>query len=242
MQFSKKLEGEKYVSPHFQVKEFACHDGSDYIPIDNGLVFKLEKLRKNLGNVPIIINSAYRSRDYNRKIGGVSESYHLYGKAVDITVKGKTPKEIAHAAQSLWFNGIGRYDTENFVHLDVRKKPAFWLGHGQIPVETFGNFVSFKISDISNLKSALYCDGWDPQSINKEFDNNLDNILKYCQIRKGSEGNATRLVQSCVGVNPDGVAGQKTRAAIIEWQKKHGLFADGIFGYKCWKKAIKAGY
>ena len=33
-QYSLATEGDKRVTEHFQVKEFACHDGSDYVPID----------------------------------------------------------------------------------------------------------------------------------------------------------------------------------------------------------------
>ena len=60
-------EAEKNASEHFKVKEFACHDGSDYVPIDKGLLIKLEALRAKLGHLPIHINSGYRSTEYNNK-------------------------------------------------------------------------------------------------------------------------------------------------------------------------------
>jgi hypothetical protein len=47
----------------------------------------LEVLRKRYGG-PIIINSGYRSPQLNRKIGGVKNSNHLTGCAVDIRVTG----------------------------------------------------------------------------------------------------------------------------------------------------------
>jgi hypothetical protein len=47
----------------------------------------LEVLRKRYGK-PIIINSGYRSPQLNRKIGGVKNSNHLTGCAVDIRVTG----------------------------------------------------------------------------------------------------------------------------------------------------------
>ena len=47
----------------------------------------LEVLRERYGK-PIIINSGYRSPQLNRKIGGVKNSNHLTGCAVDIRVTG----------------------------------------------------------------------------------------------------------------------------------------------------------
>ena len=46
----------------------------------------LEVLRKRY-NAPIIINSGYRSPQLNKKIGGVANSNHLTGCAVDIRVE-----------------------------------------------------------------------------------------------------------------------------------------------------------
>lgn len=66
----------------------------------------------------VIINSAYRTPEYNKKAGGAAKSYHLSGQAFDIAVKGKTPEEVARCAQELGINGIIRYNT--FVHADSR--------------------------------------------------------------------------------------------------------------------------
>lgn len=49
---------------------------------------------------------------------------------------------------------------------------------------------------------------------------------------------ATKLVQAIVGANVDGDPGQNTKNAIIAWQKKNGLTADGVFGSNSWKKAL----
>ena len=50
------------------------------------LLEKLEKLRKIIEK-PIHITSGYRCFAYNRKVGGVANSYHLIGLAADIKVK-----------------------------------------------------------------------------------------------------------------------------------------------------------
>ncbi len=78
--FSKNTEGDKKLSPHFTVSEFACKDGSDTILIDTMLVYYLEKIRDHFGK-SITINSAYRSPSYNAAVGGASESLHMNGMA-----------------------------------------------------------------------------------------------------------------------------------------------------------------
>ena len=50
--------------------------------------------------------------------------------------------------------------------------------------------------------------------------------------------NLTKIVQRAVGVTVDGLCGSKTAAAIKEYQKKHGLAADGEVGINTWKKIL----
>lgn len=47
------------------------------------LVEFLQMIRNEL-HLPIIINSAYRSKEVNEVVGGVSSSYHMKGLAADI--------------------------------------------------------------------------------------------------------------------------------------------------------------
>ena len=47
------------------------------------------QIRMNL-KMPVIISSGYRCKKLNNKIGGVYNSQHIEGKAVDFTVKGKS--------------------------------------------------------------------------------------------------------------------------------------------------------
>jgi len=96
------------------------------------LIRVLEWLREYDITAPVLINSWYRDRNYNRSIGGVTGSMHLTLGACDIVKVGFTPRQVALALemhpQSRTF-GMGRYD--NFTHLDVRGQlgmtaPARW--------------------------------------------------------------------------------------------------------------------
>lgn len=116
--FSLKNDGDKQLSEHFKVKEFRCKDGSDKILIDVDFVrSKLQDIRSHFG-APVTINSAYRTKTYNAKVGGATSSYHLKGQAFDIVVKGHTPQEVARYAQSIGVKGVIQYNT--FVHVDSR--------------------------------------------------------------------------------------------------------------------------
>ena len=47
--------------------------------------------------------------------------------------------------------------------------------------------------------------------------------------------NLTKIVQKAVGAEIDGKFGSKTKEAVIAYQKKHGLVADGAVGINTWK-------
>lgn len=117
--FSYAKDGNKKISANFSAKEFRCKDKSDKILLDTVFVReKLQKIRDHFGT-PVTINSAYRTANYNKTVGGASSSYHMYGRAFDIVVQGHTPEEVAKYAQTLGINGIIQYNS--FVHVDSRE-------------------------------------------------------------------------------------------------------------------------
>lgn len=127
LSYSLRKDGETYLSPDFQVKEFACRDGSDKIMISLRLVHILQCIRDHFGK-PVTVNSAYRTEAYNAKVGGAKASQHLRGTAADIAIKGVAPSAVAAYAETLLpsTGGIGRYET--FTHVDVREGKARWTG------------------------------------------------------------------------------------------------------------------
>ena len=91
-----QLNSNAKLSEHFKLGEFtksSSHPEVYNIPSHEAIANLkrictwLEVLRKRYGK-PIIINSGYRSPQLNRKIGGVKNSNHLTGCAVDIRVTG----------------------------------------------------------------------------------------------------------------------------------------------------------
>lgn len=125
MVFSKERHGNNYVAKNFRVKEFACQDKSDPIFISAELVEVLQDVRNYFGRA-VSINSAYRNPTHNKKVGGVANSYHLYGMAADIVVSGVPARNVYNYLCSKYHDkyGIGRYET--FTHIDVRPIFSRW--------------------------------------------------------------------------------------------------------------------
>ncbi len=121
------------LTKNFKLSEFDCKDGSEMpsqlLPNVLELAESLQELR-NVLNTPVKINSAYRSLEHNASIGGTNSSQHLFAKAADIVVKGKTPAQVATMIKLLILQGkmkqggIGIYDT--FTHYDIRGYKARW--------------------------------------------------------------------------------------------------------------------
>lgn len=105
---------------HFTGKEFRCKDGTKEFLFCPNLIEVLERIRK-IVNSPVIINSGYRTPEWNTKVGGTKCSYHMKGMAADIVVKGHTTKEVAKIADEIMKNHGGVIRYTNFVHVDVRE-------------------------------------------------------------------------------------------------------------------------
>jgi hypothetical protein len=85
---------------------------------------ELQKIREYF-NKPVIVTSGFRIKAYNDIIGGAKESQHLYGNAADIQIRGIKTLDIMQAARSITkFKGYGY--SFNFLHVDLRDKPAYW--------------------------------------------------------------------------------------------------------------------
>lgn len=220
--YSLAKDGNKYISEHFKVREFRCKDGSDKILISTELVNMLEKLRTKLaeklgGEVKININSGYRTKAHNKKIGGSTTSKHCKGLAADIICSkdGKTvlAKVVCTAAQDLDMDGIA-YISSGATHVDVR-------GYRWWADETLGNK---KVSDFYAYYGLPY-----PEPT--------------ATVKKGDKGTPVRWVQDKLRkagykVSVDGSFGPASHNAVRKFQKANGLEVDGKVG-PATRKALK---
>ena len=114
------------ISQHFWRKEFACKCGCGFNTVDAELIFVLERARHQLGGNPVHINSGCRCRKYNIRVGGSTDSQHMYAKAADITIDTLDSDQVAFFLMKLYKDryGLGIYDT--FTHIDTRSVKARW--------------------------------------------------------------------------------------------------------------------
>lgn len=111
---------------HFKTKELECRCGCGLmpsrIPID-----RLIALREDFGK-PIIITSAVRCEQHNKRVGGAKGSFHLAGAAFDVQLPSKNdiPQFITLAYDN-GFRGIGIIDQRKAIlHIDCRKD-SVWI-------------------------------------------------------------------------------------------------------------------
>ena len=119
-------------SLHLSWDELGCHDGTPY-PVDwretraVDLAQEFERIRGIVGG-PIPIDSAYRTEAYNVRVGGVKNSQHCQGRALDLRPPIGMPLDLFYDAireyadspgSKIW--GLGRYPI--FVHIDIRPEP-----------------------------------------------------------------------------------------------------------------------
>lgn len=124
--FDETLNPTEKISTHFSVYEFKCKDNSRVIVLNKALIDLLEKIRMHY-NLPVKINSGYRTVSYNSSIKNASpKSQHTLGNAADIVVKGVSPAKVYAWLNSTYPNSLGLGIYNSFVHVDVREGKSRW--------------------------------------------------------------------------------------------------------------------
>ena len=117
---------------YFQPQEFECKCGKcgkGMADMDETLLAMLDELRHKVGE-PLVISSAVRCADHNWNVGGVANSSHLKGLAVDIhCIDSRLRFFLVKYAIELGFRRIEPMDA--WVHLDIdNEKPQDVLFFG----------------------------------------------------------------------------------------------------------------
>lgn len=207
--YSMKKDWNKKLSKNFCAYEFACNDKSDEFKVATELVEILQQVRDHFGK-PVIINSAYRTPAYNISIGGSSKSQHCLGTAADIRIAGVDPVRIALYVASLSYfqkhGGIGYYSRAQ-------------VTGGFVHVD-----VRVNVSRWISKTGTAYLSASNIMPTIKQGSKDATSSVSY----------AVTVLQRHLGVTADGIFGAGTKAKLIEWQKAHGLVADGICGMATW--------
>lgn len=105
------------MSKYFSEKEFnRCNPSCSERDMNNGFLTLLDKVRET-AQIPLVLNCAYRSKDYDKSKGRSGNSAHTKGKGVDIRCNTSANRyKIVKAAIECGITRIGIGKT--FVHLD----------------------------------------------------------------------------------------------------------------------------
>jgi len=102
---------------HFKESEFTCNCGCGLNNINDDVVLMLDTARE-WAHIPFKINSACRCEKHNKLVGGVTDSAHTKGLAVDISVRDDESRLIImRALLKICFKRLLLYDT--FIHVDM---------------------------------------------------------------------------------------------------------------------------
>lgn len=117
---------EQKLRPHILRREVACHCGA----CDGGIVRPevldlFERIRHEAGDQPITITSGYRCQRWNASVGGVPNSYHTKGLAIDMLFPKHIDKREFFRLCARHAQGTGLYKWG--VHVDLGKQKRFWI-------------------------------------------------------------------------------------------------------------------
>lgn len=109
---------------YFGRVEFMCNCEGKYcngFPVEPSalLVKTADKVREHFGTA-CIVSSGVRCEQHNKNVGGVANSRHLFGTAMDFRIVGKTAKEVLEYVQSLPEVRYAYAIDSNYVHMDVK--------------------------------------------------------------------------------------------------------------------------
>jgi hypothetical protein len=114
------------MTPHFTLAELTVTDHREFDNTPNEsekanlqrLAEFLELVKTTLGGKPIMVNSAYRSKQVNDAVGSKDTSQHRIGCAADIRVPGMTPDEVVKALMGLPYDQIIR-EFDRWTHISI---------------------------------------------------------------------------------------------------------------------------
>ena len=119
--------GDKYLPEAFERLSYVLRDfrTNEVFPMDPHVVDIISLIQSKIKSHDTIqILSGYRSPKTNamlsrRTRGVASNSFHMYGQAVDLRIPGYSTKRLRNVARSLKAGGVGYYPRSGFVHIDT---------------------------------------------------------------------------------------------------------------------------
>jgi len=117
-----KLGG--YKCKYFADSEFSCECGCGLNLQKDGIKMIADEIREHFG-VPVVVTSGTRCPSENARVGGIPNSWHLYGNAMDIVAYGVSGQTLLNYCQSIVNSGRANYTyliVGDAVHIDTGNK------------------------------------------------------------------------------------------------------------------------
>ena len=121
------------LTEHFTLEELTHTDHREFDNIPNDAELEnikrlaefLEQVKTVLGGKPIMVNSAFRSKQVNDAVGSKDTSQHRIGCAADIRVPSMTPDQVVKAviASDLEFDQVIR-EFDRWTHISIPNEAA----------------------------------------------------------------------------------------------------------------------
>ena len=116
------------LTPNFTLDELTITDHREFDNTPNNeelanlvrLADFLEQVKSVLGGKPIMINSAFRSKQVNDAVGSKDTSQHRIGCAADLRVPGVTPDQVVKAiiASGIGYDQVIR-EFDRWTHISI---------------------------------------------------------------------------------------------------------------------------
>ena len=179
---------------NFEFKELKCKCGGKYC---NGyptgfsyeLLRQLQDIRTHFGKA-VIITSAVRCSQHNKNVGGVSNSKHTKGKAVDFYVKGVSYSTLKSYVNKLPYNNYTYNVSGSVMHHDII--PPEWVEKYNLTRLLKKGKAGEDVKELQKTLGGLIIDGI--------FGDKTKNKVKSFQKSKG--------------LTPDGIVGKNTAHAL----------------------------
>ena len=106
------------VTAHFTKKELACKCCGKLEDMAE-ICAKAEKIREHFGGRPFIVTSGTRCEKRNSECGGVANSRHLTGRAIDGTIPGVSADEVVSYAYTIGCRYAYHIAGTKCFHIDI---------------------------------------------------------------------------------------------------------------------------
>lgn len=103
---------------YFRKAEFACRCGCGADKMEEKLIRTADKVREHF-NAPANVTSGRRCSKHNANVGGVSNSRHLSGKAMDFSISGKSASTVLAYVQKLPEIRYAYAIDSQHIHMDI---------------------------------------------------------------------------------------------------------------------------